>query len=61
MMTHKDEMVREHAFDRVTERRLFSVAIGSASDLPSQLGLPPGNFACLLAWDARGVSADAVS
>ena len=57
----KDNMVREHAYEPVMERRLFSLAIGSPSELPSQLGLPAGNFACLLAWDARGESAEAVS
>lgn len=54
-------MLREHAYDPVMERRLFSVAIDSPSELSSQLGLPAGNVACLLAWDARGVSAEAVS
>ncbi len=53
--------MREHGYDPVMERRLFSVAIGSPSELPSELRLPAGNFACLLAWDARGVSADALS
>ena len=54
-------MLREHAFDPVMERRLFSAAIASPADLPRDLGLPPGNFACLLAWDAQGAPADAVS
>lgn len=52
--------MREHAFDPVMERRLFSAAIASPSELPRQLGVPAGNFACLLAWDARGISAEAV-
>lgn len=53
-------MLREHAFDPVMERRLFSIGIMSEVELP-RLDLPAGNFACLLAWDARGASADAVS
>src|SRR5262245_37122525 len=53
-------MLREHAFDSVKERRLFSLDIASADALP-RLDLPPGNFACLLAWDAHGASAHAVS
>ena len=56
----RNTMLREHAFDSVRERRLFSLAIPSASALPRPT-LPAGNFACLLAWDARGVSADVVS
>ena len=54
-------MVREHAYDPVMDRRHFSVAIGSPSELPSQLGLPEGDFACLVAWDARGESAETIS
>jgi hypothetical protein len=53
-------MLREYAFDSVMERRMFSLEIPSASALP-RLTLPTGNFACLLAWDARGASADVVS
>jgi hypothetical protein len=53
-------MLREHAFDSLTERQLFSIDIASTIELP-RLDLPAGNFACLLAWDARGASADAVS
>lgn len=53
-------MLREHAFDSVMERRLFSISIPSPVELP-RLDLPAGNFACLLAWDARGTPAHAVS
>lgn len=53
-------MLREHAFDSVMERRLFSAAVASPTELPSHLDLPARNFACLLAWDARDVSSDAV-
>jgi len=53
-------MLREHGFDSVMERRLFSISIASPTDLPRHLDLPAGNFACLLAWDARGVTADDV-
>ena len=54
-------MLREHAFDSVMERRLFSFSIASPTDLPRHLDLPAGNFACLLVWDARGVTADDLS
>jgi len=53
-------MLREHAFDSVMERRLFSMDVPSAAALP-RLALPSANFACLLAWDARDASAEAVS
>lgn len=53
-------MLREHAFDSVMERRLFSLDVASAPTLP-RLDLPAGYFACLLAWDARSASADAVT
>jgi hypothetical protein len=43
------------------ERRLFSMGFASPADLPRCLDLPVGNFACLLAWDARGTTADEVS
>jgi hypothetical protein len=42
------------------QRRLFSMSIPSAAALP-RLGLPPGGFVCLLAWDARGASTDVIS
>jgi hypothetical protein len=54
-------MLREHACEPLMERRLFSLGIGSPADLPPRLDLPAGNFACLLAWDARCASADEVS
>lgn len=54
-------LVREHAYDPALERRLFSVVIDSRSELSSQVGLPARHFACLLAWDARGVSAETIS
>lgn len=56
-----DNHLREHGFDTVRERWLFSIGLSSPSALPRPLDLPPGNFACLLAWDSRGVPPDAVS
>lgn len=53
-------MLREHAFDSVMERRLFSLALRSAAERPD-LDLPAGNFVCLLAWDAREASAETIS
>jgi hypothetical protein len=54
-------MLREHAFDSVLERRLFSVALDSAFETPDTRSLPAGNFACLLAWDALRATADEIS
>ncbi|MEW6073379.1 MAG: hypothetical protein AB1726_12410 [Planctomycetota bacterium] len=48
-------MLREHVFDSVLRRRLLSLDIASPAELPG-LDLPAGNFACFLAWDARGDS-----
>jgi hypothetical protein len=54
-------MLRECGYDTVTERRLFALHLALPSDFPARVGLPPGNFVCLLAWDARGVPVDVVS
>ena len=54
-------MIREHGFDTVKERRLFSIHISTPGEFPAYLDLPPGNFACLLAWNAKGVSHDAIA
>lgn len=53
-------MMRERAFDPALQRRLFSVEIDCPTGLPSPLGLPPGHFVCLVAWDARGASVEVV-
>jgi hypothetical protein len=45
----------------VRARRLYSLAIGGPSELPVPLGLSERHFVCLLAWDARGVPAEAVA
>lgn len=52
-------MLRKHAFDSTTGRQLLSLDVATPSAL-SGLELPAANFACLLAWDARDASADAV-
>jgi len=54
-------MVREHAFDSVLERRLFSISLESADQMPTPRDLPPRHFACLLAWNANGTTADKIS
>jgi len=54
-------MLRELGYDTVTERRLFALHLALPSEFPAQVRLPPGNFVCLLAWDARGVPAEVVS
>jgi len=42
--------------DDVTERDLFMIHLDRIDDLPDDLQLPSRYFACLLAWDANGVS-----
>ena len=54
-------MLRTHAFDAVTERRLFSTVIASPDELPRDLGVPGAHFVCLLTWDATGVPVNTVS
>lgn len=54
-------MLREFGYDTVTARRLFALRLTSPSEFPAHLGLPLGNFVCLLAWDARGVPVDVIS
>lgn len=54
-------MLLEHGFDTFMNRRLFSVVLESACDLPPRIDMPSGNFACLIAWDARGASVETVS
>ncbi|MFP5380177.1 MAG: hypothetical protein ACLGHP_10610, partial [Vicinamibacteria bacterium] len=53
-------MIRQHAFDDATGRRLFSLEVESADALPP-LALPSRHFVCLIAWDARGVPFHEVS
>jgi len=54
-------MICERGHDSCFERRLFTLDLGSPSELPGQVNLPSRHFVCLLAWDARGVSVDTVS
>jgi len=53
-------MIREHSFDLLMRRRLFSLELPAAVPL-SERDLPTGHFACLIAWDAQGASAHTVS
>jgi hypothetical protein len=53
--------VTSHGFDDVTGRELFSLQLASSAELPARLELPPGHFACLLAWDASRASTHSVS
>lgn len=41
------------------DRDLFALAIAQPDDLPTMLDLPCPYFACLIAWDATGVSIEA--
>ena len=43
--------------DEVTGRPLFVVSAATPDDIPASLPVPSPHFVCLLAWDARGVSA----
>ena len=54
-------MLREFGYDTVTARRLFALRLTSPSEYPAHLGVPPSNFVCLIAWDARGVPVDVIS
>lgn len=54
-------MLREFGYDTVTDRRLFALHLAFPNEFPAQVRLPPGNFVCLLAWDARGVSVEVIS
>lgn len=58
---HSAVAAQEHSFDRLMQRRPFSLAIPCASELPVHAGLPPGHFACFIAWDARGASVDEIT
>jgi hypothetical protein len=46
----------EHGLDRVSERRLFSLAFASASEVPAHFTVPCKHFVCLIAWDSRAAS-----
>jgi hypothetical protein len=53
-------MIRDHGFDPQLSRRLFSLAIPSAEELP-QIALPSRHFVTLIAWDARRMTVQAIS
>ena len=46
--------------DRVGRKQRLTLSISNAQELPTELPLPSPYFACLLAWDACGVSADEI-
>jgi hypothetical protein len=54
-------MIREHGFDTVKERRLFSIHISTPGEFPANFVLPSSKFVCLLAWEAKGVPHDAIA
>jgi len=56
-----NQALREHPVDPITERRMFSLAIPTPSELPDLRELPPGHFVCLIAWDARGTTVETIS
>ena len=43
--------------DRVGRKQRFTLSISNAQELPTELQAPSPYFACLLAWNACGVSA----
>jgi hypothetical protein len=47
--------------DDVAERDLFMLELDRIEDLPGDLQLPGRYFACLLAWNASGVSDDMIA
>ncbi|HEX7028349.1 MAG TPA: hypothetical protein VF268_13995 [Gammaproteobacteria bacterium] len=51
----------ERGYDKTQERRLYSLELSSAEDVPDGLVFPSRHFACLIAWDARLASADSIS
>jgi len=53
--------ITAHGLDDITERQLFSLDLSSPAELPVRIEFPSPHFVCLLAWDARPVSVDAVS
>jgi hypothetical protein len=56
-MNTQDERTR---LDPILNRQLFSIHLPSAVPLPLN-DLPPKHFVCMLAWDARGTSAQAIA
>ena len=55
-MTEVERLGREE----VWERDLFMLELKDISELPDNLRFPSRYFACLLAWDATGASADEI-
>jgi hypothetical protein len=51
--------LRQHSYDPVCERQLFSLPVDEAT--PGDLKLGSKNFVCLLAWDASGAAHDEIS
>lgn len=44
-----------------TDRKIFSLALENIDSFPGDFALPTPHFVCLLAWDARNESAEAIS
>ena len=45
----------------LSQRRLYALSLAAPEALPRSITLPTEHFACLLAWDARGVTEIQVS
>jgi hypothetical protein len=48
------------AYDPITERELFLLAVPSPARLPSHVRLATSRFVCLVVWDAAAAADDAV-
>jgi len=53
-------MLHKRASDAGMRRQLFTMHVAFPAAVP-RLDLPSANFVCLLAWDARGVSVEAIA
>ncbi len=54
-------VVQQWRFETLQQRQLFSLALGTPSDLPRALDVDSVHFICLVAWDAKGISTEIVS
>ena len=50
-----------HGFDDLMGRKLFSLRLATAAELPPRVDLQSPHFACLLAWDASHATTESVS
>ncbi len=46
----------ERGRDHLSDRRLFTLALSSPSEMPERIEVPSKHFVCLVAWDSRNAS-----